>query len=289
MLSWTRDFWFYEFAPRLTALIGVIAQVSAALTARQIVVPAILVGAAAPLLFNIYDVQSWTMPSALAVSLVTGLWVIVVGAAIILFVEAVRSIGNLWENWTTSPERVEQTLPGLLDYEPDGERALRRCGGLLTGLGRDTERLGKTLNRITADLNRTNLQKNARRRQRAGDRGARAIGRSAYYIERRAKLLRATVNDIERNYRGLIDHTDIAEPVRGVLLQGFDGLKTATDQAADNVRGYRESVQKLHDMNASRTIRHSTAQLGEALDGVLQLLDKNSKNSLRLHKRIERR
>jgi xanthosine utilization system XapX-like protein len=78
------------------------------------------------LILALYQVQGWKMPAALAVlllSILFGLLALSIGT---LCFAAVKIIKQFIECRATSAAWVSAEVPGLLDYEADGERATKR-------------------------------------------------------------------------------------------------------------------------------------------------------------------
>jgi xanthosine utilization system XapX-like protein len=243
---------------------------------------AALASAAIGILLALFQVQGWTVPTPLALALITLLLAVIAVSASMVAYEVIRAIRQYMEHRATSPSWVESTKPGVLDYEADGVRAMNRLTRELVKLGKDTRTLGKRLSGHAKRLGR--LQNaTAQKKQRAANRSAKSMNKSAVYIEKRVDLLRALVKDIDRNYAGFIGLLEIntdedfeaAKTLRDILARNM----AATTESAASVDGYRQTVQGTEAQNATRKVRVAADRLEQALGGVHSVLRNFEKSS----------
>src|SRR4051794_11516524 len=87
---------------------------------------AALASAATGLLLAAFQVQGWTIPTALALALIGLLVTMIVVTVLSIVLEALRALRNALEHRATTAAWVPLDEPGFLDYEPDGIRANKR-------------------------------------------------------------------------------------------------------------------------------------------------------------------
>jgi hypothetical protein len=281
--------WAEHVAPRLALAPAVGTQ----LNVRRIGVTAAFAGVAVPILFGIYEVQGWQVPTPLAAPLVGLVWLMIVIAVGVIVAEVVQGIGRVREHLATSAAWISKEEPGLLDYEADGLRAVERFAKEMDGLSKDTERLNGTMGRSTAEFGKAEIQTNPKKKQRTADKTAKAIDRSAIYIERRAELLHAVTRDVIRNYRGAIEHSEFATDEDRAAAQGLrtvlDDVAASSETSAAQVRTYRQTVEGIHNQNLSRSVRIATGRLVVALDDIVKALDANRRGSRRLSDQLRKK
>ena len=150
----------------------------------------------------------------------------------------------------------------------------------------NTEIFTNKLNRYSTEFN--NLNKPGKtikgnKKQKKANKVAKDIERNAIYIEKRAKLFHALVNDIARNYNGIIKNTVInTEEDKGVVQKFLDTLalyEQSTSRAINGIKQYRDSVRNVEKQNISRTIRIASARLGDGLGSLLDTFRNSSQNS----------
>jgi hypothetical protein len=244
------------------------------------------------LFLALLQVQGWTMPKPLALTLGVLLLAAVAIAVSMIVVEIWRVVQGVLEHRATSASWVASTDPGLADYEADGIRAQKRFTRELNKLNRGTESLGRRLNRDAKRM--TRLQgKSAKRRQRAANRSARRIHKSAVFIEKRLALLKALVKDIERNYRGFITAVefqteadyDAAMEFRDTVASG--GAITA--ETLTSITGYRVAVEETEALNLSRTVRIASGRLAKGLRGIEGVFKAHERASASLVRDLDRK
>jgi hypothetical protein len=253
---------------------------------------ATLASAAIGLFLALFQVQGWTVPKPLALTLIVLLLGVIAGAVSMAIIELGRVARRYLEHRATSPSWVASDPPGLLDYEADGVRAQKRFTRELNKLNDDTVRLGKRLERHGRRM--TRLQgKSARTKQRAANRSAKRINRSAAYIEKRLALLKALIKDIERTYHGLITAGEIKTDgdfeavleLRNTLNSG----STTTAETLVSVQEYRVAVQEIEAMNLARTVRVASGRLATALRGIEATFKTHEKASAGLVRDLDRK
>ena len=255
---------------------------------------ATLASAGIGLLLALFQVQGWTVPTALALTLIVLLLGLIAVAVAMIAVEISRVARRYLEHRATSPSWVSSDAPGLLDYEADGIRAMKRFTRELDKMGDDTEALGKKLQKHTKRI--TRLQgKSAKRRQRSANRSAISINKSAVYIEKRVALLKALIKDIERNYRGLIlaveveREDDLQDAI--ALRDTLAANRSTTAETLGNIAAYRQTVEENEALNLSRTVRIASGRLAKGLrdiEAIFKNYEKLARNLVReLDSKIE--
>lgn len=232
------------------------------------------------LILALYGVQGWKMPTALAVVLLSILFVLLALSIGMLCVAAFKAIKQFMENRATSAAWISTEVPGLLDYEADSERDSKRFNKELKQLTIDTVRLGKTLtlqSKQMRDLNKSGKAIKGTEKQKRGNRAGKVIDRSALYIEKRIELFKVLINDMDRNYNGLIAATRInTEEDRAVVARFATVLESArksTSASIISIKSYRDSVRLVEKQNLSRAVRIASNRLGNGLDNIIELFN----------------
>lgn len=266
----------FQWAPRTTTRIGLWATLGSA---------------SIGILLAIFTVQAWTMPRLLALVLIACMLALLTAAVSMILFEVVRACRRFLEHRATSASWVEDEPPGLLDYEADGLRAMKRFTRELGRLGEDTQRLGKKM-----DKRRVRLEKqprSARARQGHANRTGKDILKSAVFIQKRLGLFRALVKDINRNYKGLLENLPVGteEDIQAarILRDALDGGRQATSETLDSTKEYRESVRGLEAQNPSRMVRLASNKLGKSLDGIILTLKDYEKSAAGLVRDFDKR
>jgi len=264
---------------------------------RRLSIAAGIATAAIPLLFAIYEVQGWTMPTPLAIILTASLYLIIVGALVVICWEVVMVARNYWQKRTVTAAWLSDEEPGLLDYEPDYARASKRFLKEINKLSRDTAKLGEKLSKHRKDTLESVKRGNPQEKQKRGNQAGTSINKSAVFFEMRAKLLDALVKEIGRNAKGQIAHVNIqiseqedieaAQFLRSVL----DKTVNSATGAIASLSGYIDSVNYLAELNPSpsRSIRVASQRLRDALDHVLKILQEFQSYSRQLTVMLEKR
>lgn len=255
--------------------------------------PASFTGVAIAILFALFEVQEWKMPTPIAISFIAILSVMIVVALGMVVYEVVTQALRYLEHRATTASWVSSEEPGLLDYEADGLRAIERLTREMAGLAKDTQKLGRNLQKHTQRLKNPNLARKPRLKQKRANQAAKSIDRSAVYIEKRAALMKALVKDVSRNYAGLIATVGIeteedraaCEALMGTLATNSEAASTTSEQTA----GYRDSVRSVEDQNLSRTVRIASKRLADALDETVKILRASKGKTRQLHEQLARR
>ena len=248
------------------------------------------------LILAFYEVQVWDMPTPVAIFIVVVLYLMFFIALGVGCYEIILGIRKYFEERATSPSWVSKEEPGLLDYEADGERATERFAKEILKLTTNTEKVTNKLNRYTTEFN--NLNKSGKiikgiEKQKKANKVAIDIDCNAIYIEKRAKLFDALVKDIDRNYTGRIMKTVIHTEEDKMAVQEFLGVLVSYEQATSGaiigVKQYRDSVRNIEKQNLSRTIRITSARLGDGLDNILKTFRDSLQNSSRIREKLDKR
>lgn len=259
----------------------------------RIGVPASVAGVAIGILFAIFEVQGWKVPTPLAIFFLAVVSAIIIAALGMVVWELVKEALRFREYLVTTPSWVLPDEPGLMDYEPDSLRAIGRFNGELQGLGRDTRRVGQAIGRHTVRLQEAAASGNAKLKQRRANQAAKAMDRSANYISKRAALMKALVKDIYRNMAGLIATAGITtegdRAAAQTLLANLDANQDIVATSIDQVVEYRGSVQSTEDANLARTLRKASERLGESLEDTVRILRDYRQKSRQLHAQLRRR
>lgn len=101
------------------------------------------------IIFAIYQVQGWKMPTPLAVFLLATLFLMLFTSLGIICFELISVSRQFLEHRATSASWLSREAPGLLDYEADGERASQRFLKEINKLAIDTQKLGDILAKHT--------------------------------------------------------------------------------------------------------------------------------------------
>lgn len=238
----------------------------------------------------LFQVQGWKMPTALAVFLLVilfGLLALSLGTICLAGIKAIRQIA---EHRAVSASWVSDEVPGLLDYEADGERAANRFTKELKRFAIDTERLGKILilqTKRMQDLTRSGKTIKGTDKQKRGNQAGKVIDRSAIYIEKRVELFKVLVKDIARNYDGLIAaitiNTEEDRFTAKHLVVTLESTGNITAASVVSMETYRDSVRSIQKQNLSRTVRIASKRLGDGLDNIITLFKQFQDNCCRLH------
>jgi hypothetical protein len=237
-------------------------------------------------------VQEWKVPKPLAIILIAFL-VLVIGIAVSMIgYETVRALRRFLQHRATTPSWVSSERPGLLDYEADGIRASKRFTRELSNLSDGTAELEKKIKRHTKRMEGL-ANKSGKAKQRRANRTAKDMDESAVYIEDRLDLLKAVVDDIFRNYSGLVssislDSDEDVRSAREFQTILYSGQEEA-GQAVASVIDYRDSVRDLERQNVSRTVRIASRRLGDALDGIAVVLKQYQSRAKSLGRDFERK
>jgi hypothetical protein len=276
-------------------MVGVIRSLSNIRT-KYIFVAASFEAAVAGLILAFFGVQGWDMPTPLATTVLVILLLMLVIALGTVIYEIVRSIRKYLEERATSSSWVSKEEPGLLDYEADGKRATERFAKEILKLNINTGKIANNLTRYAIEF--TNLNKSGKiidgtEKQKKANKVAKDIDRNAIHIEKRTELFNALVNDIARNYNGVIMKTEIHTEEDKTAFQSFSNTlvsyEQATSGAINSVRQYRDSVRNIEKQNLSRTIRIASARLGNGLDGLLKTFRNSSQNSSSMRAKLDRK
>ncbi len=255
-----------------------------------------VVAIASGLILAFFALQEWDMPTPLAIFIVVVLFLMLFIALGVVCCEIILGIRKYFEERATSPSWVSKDEPGLLDYEADGLRATERFTKEILKLATNTEKFTNKLNRYTTEFN--NLNKPGKiikgiDKQKKADKVAIDIDRNAIYIKKRAKLFDALVNDIDRNYTGIIMKTVIHTEEDKMVVQNFLGVLVSCEQstsgAITGVKQYRDSVRSIEKQNLSRTIRIASARLGDGLDNILKTFRNSLQNSSRMREKLDKK
>jgi hypothetical protein len=260
--------------------------------ATRIALLAALASATTGLFLAAFQVQGWTMPKPVAISLIVLLGAMIVTSASLIVYEALRAFRGWLDHRATTAAWVESTEPGVLDYEPDFLRAGTGFTKELGKLARDTGRLGEKLAKHTTRMTRA-AGKSGRVKQRRANQAASVVSESAVYIEKRLEMLEAIAKDVRRNQDGLVatlsfetnQEIDEAKTWLEVLIESRDTVVEAADSTAD----YAQSVRSLEQQNPSRTLRIACERLGDALEGIVRLLRKVENGGGKTAKALERK
>lgn len=164
----------------------------------------------------------------------------------------------------------------MLDFEPDGIRAINRFSRVMVGLGKDTSALGKRLGRHTRRMARA-MNASSQRKQRLANRAARSITTSAVYIEKRLDLLRKAVSEIERANRGLIAIVPLETPEQieqaKQAREAIEASRTITAISRTSTEQYRDITAENEAANHSRSLRVASGRLATALSGIVTTLE----------------
>jgi type III secretory pathway component EscS len=227
-----------------------------------------------------YQVQGWTMPRPLGITVIAVLLAMAAVALAMLAYELIRAFLRFLEHRTTTPSVVLSEPPGLVDYQPDAERASKLFIRVLNKLNHDTETLGKKLERSSRRMTRA-VRRNPRARQRIANRAARNIDKSASYIEKRLERLQALVMDMGRSHQGWMQSLSVDTDedrkalvtLRATVVEG----QQATIFAGDSISGYRRTVREMEKQNLARALTRACRRLGEALDGIEKALKRQER------------
>ncbi len=255
-----------------------------------------VVAVASGLILAFFEVQGWDMPTPLAIFLLVVLFLMLFIALGVVCYEVILGVRKYFEERATSSSWVSKEEPGLLDYEADGKRATERFTKELLKLKMNTEKFTNKLNRYSTEFNNLNRPGKAikgNEKQKKANKVAKDIERNAIYIEKRAKLFDALVNDIGRNYNGLIVHTVIhTEEDKAVVNNFLDTLvlyEQSTSGAINGVKQYRDSIRNIENQNLSRTIRIASARLWGGLDSLLKTFRNSSQNSSLMRVKLDKK
>src|SRR5262249_1987693 len=153
---------------------------------------------------------------------------------------------------------VAATEPGLLDYEADAMRTARRYTKVLTRMARRTAWLGLRTRFYTKVTEVLGPHITARARQRLANRMASGINENAAYTEKRVELLQKLVDDLDRNYRGIITNQSLDTPEEIAQAKQFratlDGNRQISGEAADSTLGYQQTLGQTAELNLSRSL-----------------------------------
>jgi hypothetical protein len=222
------------------------------------------------------QVQGWTMPRRLAQAFIGVLVAIFVFAILMMVFEAIRLAFAYYDFRTTTPSWVATAEPGLLDYEGDGMRTAGRYVKVLNRMARRTAWLNLRMNLYTKVTLHLGPHMSARWRQRLGNRMARAINKHAAYIDKRVGLLKRLVDDLDRNYRGIISNqsfdTDEELAEAQVFRAALEGNRKISGEAADSTSGWQKAVHDGVEMNLSRSLRVASQRLESALGGMIDIM-----------------
>jgi len=248
------------------------------------------------LILAFFEVQEWDMPIPLAIFILVVFLLMLFIALGVACYEIILGIRKYFEERATSSAWVSKEKPGLLDYEADGKHAIERFTKELLKLNTNTEKFTTKLNRYSTEFN--NLKKSGKiikgiEKQKKANKVAKDIDRNAIYIERRVDLFDALVNDIDRNYTGIITKTVIQTEEDKIAVQNFLGSLFSYEQsmsgAINGVTQYRNSVRAIEKQNLSRTIRIASARLGDGLDNLLKTFQNSFQNSSYMRKKFDKK
>jgi len=232
------------------------------------------------LILAAFQVQKWTMPRSLAITLIGLLIAMLAVTLAMIAYELGRASLRFLEHRTTTPSVVPVDPPGLVDFQPDAERASKLFVRVLNKLNHDTSTLGKKLERGSRRMERA-ARRSPAARQRIANRAARNISKSASYIEKRLARLQALVMDMGRSHQGwmqmLAFNTDEEREAAGALRATLVEAQQSTIFAADSVSGYRRTVRDMERQNLARSLRRASNRLGEALDGIEKALKRQER------------
>jgi hypothetical protein len=253
---------------------------------------ATLASAGIAILAAVFQVQGWKMPKPLALLLIALLVVVIVAAVGMFVYEIIRTSQRFLEHRATSSAYVLSERPGALDYEADGIRAMRRLTKVLDGLSAGTADLGEKMS-VRGKQIENAAAKSPKGRQRLANRTAKEIDKSAVFIEKRIALLKALVNDIYRNYQGLIlvaaAETEEEIRVATVLKDILRGTQLEAATASEQVLEYRDSARGLEERNISRTMRIASKRLADGLNEVGVMLKQYEKRCASLVTEFEQK
>lgn len=248
------------------------------------------------LIFAFFEIQGWDMPTPLAIFILVVFFLTLFFALGVVCYEIILGIRKYFEERATSPSWVSKEEPGLLDYEADGERATERFTKELLNLATITGKFTNKLSRYSAEFSNLNKPRKIIKgieKQKKANKVAKDIDRNAVYIEKRVELFNALVNDIARNFNGIIVntviHTEEDKVVVQELLDTLVSYEQSTSGAINSVNQYKDSVRNIEKQNLSRTIRIASARLGNGLDRLLKIFQNSLRNSSSMRVIIEKR
>jgi hypothetical protein len=249
--------------------------------------------AAIGLVFAAYQVQGWKMPGLLAAVLIACLLAIATIALLSIAWEAIKEIRAWRERRETSTAWIADEPPGLLDYLPDMNRALKKFVRQMGRLNHDTERLGRQTGR---DARTASLAKffGPRAAQSWANHTARRVLRSAVFIEKRSTHLRKTILELGRAQEGHLKSLPAVKSgeERAALRSARAAVASQSATVEETIRSvcyYRDVVRGISEQNFSRTLRVSNQRLADQLSGVVEILRLSLKHSKRMEGLLEQR
>jgi hypothetical protein len=243
-----------------------------------------------------FEVQEWDMPSPLAIFILVLFLLMLFIALVVACYEIILGIRKYFEERATSAAWVSKEEPGLLDYEADGNRAMERFTKELLKLTTNTKKFTTKLNKYSTEFKNLNkpgkITKGIKKQKKANE-VAKDIDRHAIYIEKRTKLFDALVNDITRNYTGLMMTTVVRTEEDKIAFQNFLGTlasyEKSTAGAINSVKQYRNSARNIENLNLSRTIRIASARLGNGLDNLLKTFQDSFQKSSHMRGKLDKK
>ena len=233
------------------------------------------------------------MSPQLAAPILTLLFLFVGIFMTMIVIEFIKAIRQFLDTRATSAEWVPTDNPGLLDYEADGERAIKRFTKELKQIATDTLKLAKNVVRYTKQMN--DLAKSGKTakgidKQKRGNAIGSEITQSAIYIEKRTQLFDALTKDVIRNYNGLIDSMNIVTEedrhAAEILLNSLDAFDSSISFAVSSMGEYRKIVKELEQRNLSRVIREATKRLADGLGKMIDCFSKFQNETRKLGEKL---
>jgi hypothetical protein len=242
------------------------------------------------LVLALYQVQGWKMPTVLAVLLLSILFGLLALSIGMLCFTAVKAISKFAERRATSAAWISSEVPGLLDYEADGERAGKRFTKELKQFTIDTGKLGQKITPYTKRLRgfaKSGKVIKGTKKQKIANQAAKKIDRSAVYIEKRVELFKGLITDIDRNYDGLVAMQRVDKEDDRVVVERLATTLVSSDSSASasiaSMNVYKDTVKTLENLNLSRSVRIASKRLGDGLENMIGLLSKYKDNCHRLY------
>ena len=227
------------------------------------------------------------MPTPLVVLLLVilyGLLALFLGAVGQAAIKAVKQVA---ERRATSLTGVSTEIPGLLDCEVNGKRAVDR---LLKEIGRwqcDLSRLAKRAEMHSKQMNDLPKITKAKTRLQRANRVAKQIDHSAVYVEKRMGLFQILTKEIIQNYEVMIGTLDVTKTTDGrtarVLVFAFESFDTAGTAAITGITHLKQGAISFEQSNLTRMVREAGKRLDHSLDGMLSCFTQFRGNCQCLH------
>lgn len=193
-----------------------------------------------------------------------------------------RGLPIATEGLATPAMRTADAEKGLLDFIPDGQKAMEDFARSMVRVSKSTSELRPKLSKHTKRME--GAGDNPNRRRRIASDAARDMDRHSAVLEENVRPLQDTANGFATNYIGYLELVSPTSEEEMAALRTFRGqidhLMTATREARQSAGGYRNSVAGLRERRLSQDLNVASDRLSGALDNVADVM-KGVEHSLR--------